>query len=574
MYRYATIDIETTGLSRYKDEINYVGVGLAEDIGSPLKKYLFNMDKLKSREKFKRFLAWLRKKKIQLIWQNGKFDTLFLEHHGYGRVPIHHDVMLLGTAYDLSAKHGLKVMAKTYLGVEDWEVSTKVKTSANNKDTERYLMMGDVPYTWELFCFFHERMSEKQWFVYNNLLRPSYLMYKGVERNGIYIDIVGLEKVRKTYNKEQIIKHKILDDLHPGTNWASPKQVSDILFKVEGLPQQSISAKTGIPSADAKTLKKLSSMGYDTPSKLLDYKFYYGANTKFLNKWGEFAKFDGRIHPNFGLTNVVTGRTSCSEPNLQQVPRNPELRNLYTAPKGRTLLEADYSQIELRIAADYTNDPTMIKIYNEGGDIHTTTGCSLAGCTPENLSKEERGKAKAVNFGFLFGMSARGFVDYAYDSYGVIFTPNEAKRYRELFFQKYARLLPWHKEMEQRCELEGGVYNRWGQFRSLPDIYSHNGRERSGACRRAINTPVQGTASGLMLLAAAEVHKVLSKEMDLKMGGTIHDAILAEVPDDCVKDAVKEIKRIMAHPAAMDLFGIEFKVPIIADVGIGAWGSK
>ena len=571
--RYATIDIETTGLSRFKETINYVGVGLAEDIGSPLKKIMFNIDKEGSKNKLLDFFAKLRRHKVKLIWQNGKFDTLFLEYHGYGRLPISDDIMLMGTAYDLSAKHGLKAMAQKYLGVEDWEVATKVKTSANNKDTERYLMNGDVPYTWELFCFFHESMTEKQMFIYKNLLKPSYLMYRDVERNGIYIDGKGLEKVKTTYNAEQVKKGEILNCRY-NINWSSPKQVSEALFDKEGLPQQKISEKTGIPSSDAKTLKKLASMGYTLPQQLLDYKFYYGANTKFLNKWGEYAKYDGRIHPSFGLTNVVTGRTSCKEPNLQQVPRNPELRNLYTAPEGRVLLEADYSQIELRIAAHIANDPTMIKIYNDGGDIHSTTGASLVGCNIKDLSKEDRGKAKAVNFGFLFGMSARGFIDYAFDSYGVVFTYNEAVRYRELFFTKYSRLLQWHKEMGQRCELMGGVENMWGQFRSLPDIYSRNGRERSGAHRRAINTPVQGTASGLMLLASAEVNKVLTKEIDLKLVGTVHDAILADVPLKYLDTAIVEIKRIMAHPSAMEKFGVSFKVPIVADVGVGPWGGK
>lgn len=571
--RYATIDIETTGLSRFKEKINYVGIGLAEDIGSPLKKIMFNMNKEGSVEKLKEFFGKLRRNKVKLIWQNGKFDTLFLEYHGFGKIPIHEDIMLLGTAYDLSAKHGLKVMAQKYLGVEDWEVSTKLKTSINNKSTEKYLMNGDVPYTWELFCFFHENMTEKQMFIYKNLLKPSYLMYRDVERTGIYIDGKALQKVKTTYNLEQVKKGNLLKSCYD-INWSSPKQVSEVLFQKEGLPQQKISDKTGIPSSDAKTLKKLASMGHTLPQKLLDYKFYYGANTKFLNKWGEYAKFDGRIHPNFGLTNVVTGRTSCSEPNLQQVPRNKELRTLFTAPPGRVLLEADYSQIELRIAAHIANDPTMIKIYNEGGDIHSTTGASLAGCSIEDLSKEDRGKAKAVNFGFLFGMSARGFIDYAFDSYGVVFTYNEAVRYRELFFAKYSRLLQWHKEMGQRCELLGGVENMWGQFRALPDIYSRNGRERSGAHRRAINTPVQGTASGLLLLAAVEVNKTLSKEIDLKLVGTIHDAVLVDVPLKYKDIAVVEIKRIMAHPKAMDTFGVSFKVPIVADVGVGAWGSK
>lgn len=574
MYRYAVIDIETTGLDRYKESITYVGIGLAEDVGSPLsKKLMFNLFELKEQARLLNTVEKLKAKKIKLIFQNGKFDTLFLERHGYGRLPIHHDVMLMGTAFDLSAEHGLKSMAKRYLGVADWDVNKKTKTSSNNLETEKYLMEGDVPYTWELFCFFHERLDEKQWFVYENLLRPAYLMYRKVERIGVYIDLKNLEKVKKEYKLKQDEKLKALNNRYD-INWNSPKQVSDALFVKEGLPQQKISEKTGIPSADAKSMKRLAAKGFDLPTMLLEYKFYYGANTKFLNKWGLYAAHDGRIHPNFGLTNVVTGRTSCSDPNLQQVPRNVELRSLFTAPKGRAFIEADYSQIELRVAADYANDPTMIKIYNTGGDIHTETGCSLAGCSPKDLAKELRSKAKAVNFGFLYGMSSRGFIDYAFDSYGVVFNSQEAERYRQLFFTKYSRLLAWHKEMEVICDLQGGVENRWGQFRSLPDIYSDNRFERSKAIRRAINTPVQGTASGLLLLAAVEIDRKLSKDMDLKIVGTVHDSILIDVPEIYVQSAEVEIKRIMAHPEAMDLFGVSFRVPIEADVGIGAWGSK
>lgn len=569
-YKYCTIDIETTGLDRYSDSITYVGIGVADEIGQPLKYKFFTMsDEYNGLETQ---LSQLKENKTQLIFQNGKFDTLFLNIKGFPLLPIHHDVMIMGTTYDLSAEHGLKIMAQKYLGVEDWDIKTKDKTSTDFTVVKPYLKK-DVQYTWELFCYFHERLDDKQWLIYKNLLMPAFMMYRRAERTGIYLDTKGLEKVRKVYTIRQKETLKVLKDQYD-INWNSTKQVPDVLFNKESMPTLSLSKKTGNPSADVKVLKKLAAKGFVLAQQLIDYKFYFGANSKFLDKWGAYASYDNRIHPSFNITNVVTGRTSCSNPNLQQVPRNKELRTLYTAPEGRKLIEADYSQIELRVAAHYSDDPTMIEIYRTGGDIHRTTAASTMGKSPDEVTKEDRSKAKAVNFGFLYGMMAKKFGEYALDNYGVVVSSQEAERYRQLFFQKYSRLLTWHKEMEQLCEIQGGVANMFGRFRSLPDIYSTDKWDRLSAIRKAINSPVQGTASDLLLLAAVEIDKTLGREMDLKIVGTVHDSILMDVPEEYVDDSVIEIKRIMAHPKALDIFGVEFKVPIEADVGIGAWGSK
>lgn len=570
--KYATIDIETTGLSRYKDKITYIGIGKHEwgELDSepqPLGGKIFKATN--GFEGFKEYCADLRKQGYKTIFQNGKFDTLFLELHLGVKLPIHNDVMVMGTAYDLTAEHSLKAMAKNYLGVEDWDIPTKDKTKMDDTKVIPYLKK-DVKYTFELFVYFMRNMNPKQMEVYKKLLRPAYLMYRDVERKGIYIDTKELETVRKHYKAEEKRALEELKKAHD-INWNSPQQVADILFNVEGLPIQKLSEKTGKPSADAKVLKKLAAKGYELPTKLLDYKFYYGANTKFLNQWGDYAAYDGRIHPNFNITNVVTGRTSCSDPNLQQVPRNKELRSLYHAPKGRVFIEADYSQLELRIAADYANEPTMLKIYQEGGDIHTETAKSLSGT--DTPTKEQRNKAKAVNFGFLYGMSAKGFISYAFDSYGQVFTKAEAEKYRELFFAKYNRLLPWHEEMAIECELQGGVANRFGRFRHLPKIYSSESWERGEAIRRAINTPVQGTGSDLLLLSAIQIHRELGPKYDVTIVGTVHDSILAECPEEHKEVVEKEIRRIMCHPDALDDFGVTFKVPLDCDVGIGPWGT-
>lgn len=572
-YKYATIDIETTGLSRFKDEITFVGIGLAEDIGKPLKVATYDMSSPTDRFKLTARLDWIAAQKLKMVFQNGKFDTLFLEHNGYLRLPIHFDVMLMGTAYDLAAGHGLKDMAARYLGIPDWDISKKNKTSSDAATVIPYLKK-DVKYTWMLFEFFHENLGPMQWRHYHKILRPAYLMFRRAEQKGVWIDQDQLEIVKEKYAQEEKKKLRVLQAQH-NINWNSPIQVSDVLFNIEGLPQQKLSPKTGKPSSGADSLKRLAAKGYNLPKQLLDYKFYYGANTKFLNQWGDFASFDGRIHPSFGITNVRTGRTSCSNPNLQQVPRNKDLRTLYTAPPGRTFIEADYSQLELRIAADYANDSTMLEVYQSGGDIHSATAQILAELSGrKKFTKEDRTNAKAVNFGFLYGMWAGGFVDYAFDSYGIVMTQSQAEEFRAAFFRKYDRLLNWHKEMEYMCEAYGGVHNKFGRFRALPDIYNQDRYMRSKAIRRAINTPVQSTGSDIMMLACVQIDKELSKELNLSIVGTVHDAVLVDVDDKYADTAAKEIQRIMEWPDMMDEFEIELKAPLVADIGVGAWGSK
>lgn len=538
-YKYATIDIETTGLNRYKDTITWIGIGLSKGIGSNVAIKTFNINDYSRKKECIKILKDLKESDTKIVWQNGKFDTLFIEYHFGIKLPINEDVMLLGTAYDLAEKHGLKYMAQKYLGVDDWDISKKEKTS-DTSDKVRPYLRKDVLYTWELFCWFNENLTEQQWKVYKHILQPAYRMYRDVERNGIYVDIPALHSVKKKYKDLEAEADKRLKERYD-INWNSSGQVAEVLFNKEGLPVIKKSEKTGKPSADASVLKKLAAKGYDLPKMILDYKAANTLNKMFLNRWEDDLGTDKRIHPSFNLTNVVSGRTSClvgstpvmvpggykpikdivagdlvysfndelepvlcevswsgctgyrddivrvwyktqgnrntkyidvtsdhlirlidgsykradslipkqgkkpgdhvlaierglknnhvitkiehlnisvpvyditvpktncfiangicvhncQNPNLQQVPRTKDVRAIYKAPPGRLFFEADYSQLELRIAADYSNDQTMLKIYNEGGDIHTTTAKLMT--NGREPTKEERGKAKAVS---------------------------------------------------------------------------------------------------------------------------------------------------------------------------------
>ena len=538
-YKYATIDIETTGLNRYKDTITWIGIGLSKGIGSNVAIKTFNINDYSRKKECIKILKDLKESDTKIVWQNVKFDALFIEYHFGIKLPINEDVMLLGTAYDLAEKHGLKYMAQKYLGVDDWDISKKEKTS-DTSDKVRPYLRKDVLYTWELFCWFNENLTEQQWKVYKHILRPAYRMYRDVERNGIYVDIPALHSVKKKYKDLEAEADKRLKERYD-INWNSSGQVAEVLFNKEGLSVIKKSEKTGKPSADASVLKKLAAKGYDLPKMILDYKAANTLNKMFLNRWEDDLGTDKRIHPSFNLTNVVSGRTSClvgstpvmvpggykpikdivagdlvysfndelepvlcevswsgctgyrddivriwyktqgnrntkyidvtsdhlirlidgsykradslipkqgkkpgdhvlaierglknnhvitkiehlnisvpvyditvpktncfiangicvhncQNPNLQQVPRTKDVRAIYKAPPGRLFFEADYSQLELRIAADYSNDQTMLKIYNEGGDIHTTTAKLMT--NGREPTKEERGKAKAVS---------------------------------------------------------------------------------------------------------------------------------------------------------------------------------
>lgn len=538
-YKYATIDIETTGLNRYKDTITWIGIGLSKGIGSNVAIKTFNINDYSRKKECIKILKDLKESDTKIVWQNGKFDTLFIEYHFGIKLPINEDVMLLGTAYDLAEKHGLKYMAQKYLGVDDWDISKKEKTS-DTSDKVRPYLRKDVLYTWELFCWFNENLTKQQWKVYKHILRPAYRMYRDVERNGIYVDIPALHSVKKKYKDLEAEADKRLKERYD-INWNSSGQVAEVLFNKEGLSVIKKSEKTGKPSVDASVLKKLAAKGCDLPKMILDYKAANTLNKMFLNRWEDDLGTDKRIHPSFNLTNVVSGRTSClvgstpvmvpggykpikdivagdlvysfndelepvlcevswsgctgyrddivrvwyktqgnrntkyidvtsdhlirlidgsykradslipkqgkkpgdhvlaiecglknnhvitkiehlnisvpvyditvpktncfiangicvhncQNPNLQQVPRTKDVRAIYKAPPGRLFFEADYSQLELRIAADYSNDQTMLKIYNEGGDIHTTTAKLMT--NGREPTKEERGKAKAVS---------------------------------------------------------------------------------------------------------------------------------------------------------------------------------
>ena len=553
---FAVIDIETTGLNRYKDKINVCGVYFPE--------YRYYAQPT-SPEQFMKLLKQLPGKP-HMIWANGKFDTLFLEEQWNipkDMLTIDDDIMIMAYVLEMGQRKGLKELAKRHCGAEDWDVDKKTKLGMS-QDMLQYNKL-DLFWTWQVYEALLPEFDERTWKLYKGLALESYKTYRNVERRGMYIDVQAVQDLIPKYQAKAAEIEAELKQV-ADINWNSNAQVAKVFIEQLGMPVLKRTPK-GAVSIGAEQLEDYAAMGYPIATKLLEYKRRTKDVGTFLQPWLEQA-VNSRLHPTFNVDTVRTGRTSCKEPNLQQVPRDKALRTLFKAPPGKALFECDYSQLELRIACHYAEERTMQGIYAQDGDIHTRTAQVVTG--KSEVTKEERGKAKAVNFGFLYGMSAKGFVNYAKTGYGVIVTDKEATEMRARYFNTYRDLEPWYAKQKRLCMQDGGVYTLFGRFRALPEIYSQEWSEKGSAERCCINTPVQSSGSDILLSAMIEIDQTLP---ECQIVCTVHDSILVEVPEDKIDYYKERIGSIMKHPALLDYFGVKLKVPLDIDIGVGPWGT-
>jgi DNA polymerase-1 len=259
---------------------------------------------------------------------------------------------------------------------------------------------------------------------------------------------------------------------------------------------------------------------------------------------------------------------------MQQVPRDVYIRSIIGTREGWGLIEADFAQVELRLAAMLSNDQTFIRAFKAGEDPHGQTAAAILGKPQGDLTKEERKMAKAVNFGFLYGMGWRGFKVYAKEKFGVEVTDEEAQTYRKTFFAKYSSLAQWHERQRRLVRNLGRVSSPIGRVRHLPTINSTDDSVQAEAERQAINSPVQGLASDMMVLSMV----ILQEKLDprrAKIVGNVHDSVLLEAKDDYAEEVAATVKHTMENLPLKKLFGWQPNVPIIADVTIGKhWGEK
>lgn len=520
---------------------------------------------------------------------NGKFDQLWL-YFQYGvRMANTFDVNLASHLLDENSPNGLKHNARVALEVDPWDVDAETKKgnvntySGKKRQVEYAAWDGYATLRLQKLRLEQLKADASLYKLFRWEVMPASNAYFTMECNGVCINQEALDAAEKKLNLRvrQTLRKMMRYTVNKDINWNSADQLNEVLFDELGLKPVAYT-DGGQPSTAEDALIKMKSK-HPLIALILEYRGYFKQLSGFVQGWRE-RMIDGRLWPNFKIAGTVTGRPSCAEPNLQQVPRDPFIRSMVTAPPGYVFFECDYSQAELRIAAAVSGEPTMLRTYRSGGDIHVSTYVAVMGMTPEEAVahildplmhkaqlKEERKKAKAVNFGFIYGMGWRKFQQYAETTYGLILTAKEAQDMRKRYFEVYAGLLKWHEKQRKIAHAAKQVRTLSGRIRHLPQIDSPDDSMAHQAERLAINSPVQGFGAELGLMAISEIEAYFKNDI-VKLVGTIHDAIVGYVKIGYELPALRRIQEIMQNPKVMQRMKIEFPLPIIADVSIGDWG--
>lgn len=343
-------------------------------------------------------------------------------------------------------------------------------------------------------------------------------------------------------------------------NLSSPKQLGRILFEKLELPVIKKTPK-GAPSTAEEVLAELA-LDYPLPKLLMEYRGLSKLKSTYTDKLPEMiSPVTGRIHTSYHQAVAATGRLSSSDPNLQNIPiRNEEgrrVRQAFIAPEGYQIVAADYSQIELRIMAHLSQDEGLLSAFSQGMDIHRATAAEVFGVPLDQVSSEQRRRAKATNFGLIYGMSAFGLAKQ------LNIGRNEAKDYIDTYFARYPGVHTYMDNVRLEASEKGFVETLFGRRLYLPEINNSNGMRRQAAERTAINAPMQGTAADIIKKAMIDVDQwLIENNTDAKMIMQVHDELVFEVKENEVSEFSKEIARLMEQTTKLD-------VPLIVDVGTG-----
>jgi uracil-DNA glycosylase family 4 len=570
-----TYDIETNWLPYYDPNFKIVSIAFSLRAGEAIVVPIFHKESpWKNPAQAMTILGpYMSQPKAKHVAHNGKFDAQGMKNYGIETVQTF-DTMLAAHMLDENRSKGLKNLSQIYLQADAYGLGDELKDADKIPLKKLALYNGrDTDYTLRLYAKMKKELVEEPRVarVFSRLMIPASNAIVNVERRGVQIDrlrwsersaivATNIAKIEAAMLK-YVPKHMRSD-----MNFNSHPKVTKWLFEECGYEVLEETEK-GAPSSKEAVLLQMQDESREA-AILLKYRKWFKYNSTYFRPWMERADGQGKIHPQYKLYGTVTGRLSCVEPNLQQVPREPFVRSVLGASPGNVWVEADYSQAELRIAAMLAHETRMLRMFQAGEDIHLNTAAETSGKSKDSITKEERKKAKAVNFGFLYGMMPKKFVTYARDNYGVVVSLVEATRVRERFFASYPALHPWHERQKRLAHRYKRVSSPIGRVRHLPDIDSHVDSVRMDAERQAINSPVQSLASDFTLLAM-----ILLEEQGIPVVGLIHDALAFDIPEEKLDWALPIIKHTMENLPLKKLFDLEITVPIVTDISVGSHWS-
>jgi len=567
-----SIDTETTSLNTLEAEL--VGVSLSvkanEGYYVPLGHSIDKDKNLPFDESLEILKKFLENPKVQKFGQNIKYDLEVLHRYDIDIDPISFDTMLASYVLDPSARqHSLDFLAMKHFDYKMQPITDLIGTGKKQTtfdtvpvDKAVFYAVEDADLTYRLRGVFAPLIDELELQnLYYNIELPLIKVLAAMEETGIRVDDKFLGKLSKDMDRKLAGIQKEIHKIAGGEfNINSTRQLSHILFEKLNLPTKGKTAKKTGYSTDVKVLEELSQI-HEFPKLILDYRQLTKLKNTYIDAIPKLiSPVTGRVHTSFNQTIAATGRLSSTDPNLQNIPiRTEEGRRIRKAfvprDKDYVLLAADYSQIELRILAHYSNDKGLISAFKKGDDIHARTAAEVYGVKIDKVTPEMRRAAKTANFAVIYGVSAYGLSQQTELDLG------ESKDFIETYFERYPGIKTYMNETKQSARDKGFVTTLYNRRRYLPDIMAKNFNVRQFAERTAINTPIQGTAADIIKVAMLKIHKQMAG-MKSKMVLQVHDELVFDVYKDELETLTGIVKNGMEK-------AIKLKVPLIADIGIG-----
>ncbi len=570
-----SFDLETTSLDSYSAEI--VGLSFATTAGEAAylpvaHDYLDAPEQLNRDDVLAQFKPLLEDENLAKVGQNLKYDRGVLLNYGIELKGIRFDTMLESYLYNsVAGKHDMDSLSQRWLGhktITFEEIAGKGKKQLTfnqiSLDQAARYAAEDADVTLQLhhkiWPLLEKEPGPKK--VFDEIEMPLVPVISKIERNGVLIEplILSAHSQELALRLDEIEKkaHELAGE---SFNLSSPKQLQTILFEKQGI-KPTKKTPGGAPSTSEEVLAELA-LDYPLPKVILEHRGLSKLKSTYTDKLPlMISPVTGRLHTSYHQAITATGRLSSTDPNLQNIPvRNDEgrrIRQAFIASPDHKILAADYSQIELRIMAHLSQDKGLLDAFAKGEDIHRATASEVFGVPLEKVSGEQRRSAKAINFGLIYGMSSFGL------SRQLGISPGEAKKYMDLYFERYPGVLTYMETTRRSAAEKGYVETIEGRRLYLPDIKSSNAIRRKAAERAAINAPMQGTAADIIKRAMIGVDQWLASQDPnrIKMIMQVHDELVFEVHQDLVETATHTVREIMENCVTL-------AVPLQVDTGLG-----
>ncbi len=507
---------------------------------------------------------------VMKVLQNAKYDLVILKRAGIDVYPID-DTMLISYALDTGLhSHGMDALSQRFLEhtpIPFKEVAGTGKAQITFDkvplDKAARYAAEDADVTLRLYHVLKPRLvGERMMTVYETLERPMVGVLQQMEMAGIKLDPAILKRMSSDFAQKLAgLEAEIHELAGEEFNIGSPKQLGEILFDKMGI-EGGKKTKTGAWGTGADVLETLAAQGHDLPTRVLEWRQLSKLKSTYTDALPDFINDDtGRVHTSYSLASTTTGRLSSSDPNLQNIPIRTEegrkIRTAFVADEGNVLISADYSQIELRVLAHMAGIDTLRQAFADGLDIHAMTASEMFNEPIEGMDPMIRRKAKAINFGIIYGISAFGLANQLSIPRG------EAAEYIDKYFERFPGIRAYMDETKAYAREHGFVSTLFGRKTHLPEIASKNGAQRSFTERAAINAPIQGSAADIIRRAMIRMPEALEKaKLPAKMLLQVHDELIFEVPEKQADKTIKVVREVMEGAAAP---AVNLSVPLVVD---------